>query len=74
MFLLRFQQLKSGMGDLPFTYYDLEIDDSFFKKMIITPSPQMIADNRKKLNKIVSQYNPDASIQESDLIGKVMIK
>lgn len=74
MLLLQFQQFIKGAGDLPFDYFDLEIDDTVFKKMIITPSPQMTAENRKKLNEIVSQYNPDASVQESELLGRIKIK
>lgn len=73
VFCLNAQLFKRGMGELSFDYYDLELDEKALKQMIITPSPQLTADNRRKIENLVSLYNPDAVIQESALSGLVKI-
>lgn len=64
-------KIKNGTEALPFSYYDLPIDDKFFCEMEITPSPQMTAGFRILLNDLVEKYNPTATIKESELLNLI---
>lgn len=54
-----------------FSHFDLDIDCSYFKTMVITPSPQISLGNRILLETLVDKYNPSASIRESELINLI---
>lgn len=60
---------KMAMGKefLPFKHYDLVIDDSCYREIEITISPQMTAGNYVALEALVEKYNPSAKICESGL-------
>ena len=64
-------RMKNGTEVLPFSYYDLPIDDTPFCQMEITPSPQMTAGFRLLLDDLVEKYNPTATIKESELLGLI---
>ena len=64
-------KIKNGTEALPFSYYDLPIDDEFFCEMEITPSPQMTPGFRILLNDLVEKYNPTATIKESELLNLI---
>ena len=52
-------------------YYDLQISPDSFRKMIITENPRLSLGNRILLSLLVEKYNPDATICESSLKGKI---
>ena len=64
-------QMFTGIAEPPFRYYDLDIDPKYFEEMEITCSPQMSAGNRTILETLVERYNPNATILESELLGKI---
>ena len=64
-------QMSTGIAEPPFRYYDLDIDPKYFEEMEITCSPQMSAGNRTSLETLVERYNPNATILESELLGKI---
>lgn len=64
-------QMSTGIAEPPFRYYDLDIDPKYFEEMEITCSPQMSAGNRTILETLVERYNPNATILESELLGKI---
>ena len=64
-------RMKNGTEVLPFSYYDLPIDETPFCQMEITPSPQMTAGFRLLLDDLVEKYNPTATIKESELLGLI---
>lgn len=64
-------QMSTGIAEPPFRYYDLDIDSKYFEEMEITCSPQMSAGNRTILETLVERYNPNATILESELLGKI---
>lgn len=64
-------QMSTGIAEPPFRYYDLDIDPKYFEEMEITCSPQMSAENRTILETLVERYNPNATILESELLGKI---
>lgn len=64
-------QMSTGIAEPPFRYYDLDIDPKYFEEMEITCSPQMNAGNRTILETLVERYNPNATILESELLGKI---
>lgn len=66
-----FFDVINGSGDLPFEYYDLDIAQEAFSKMLITPSPRMTQGNRILLDTLVEKYNPTAYIKESELLGLI---
>lgn len=63
--------ILAGTETLPINYFDLEIDNKYFEEMEITPSPQMSAGYRTLLDDLVEKYNPNAVINESDLLGLI---
>ena len=64
-------KMSTGIAEPPFRYYDLDIDPKYFEEMEITCSPQMSAGNRTILETLVERYNPNATILESELLGKI---
>lgn len=62
-----FHKIKNGTNTPPFSEYDLEIEDEYFKTMVITPSPKISDGNMILLNALVDRYNPTAIIEESTL-------
>ena len=64
-------QLRNGTATLPFSYYDLHINDEAFSKMEIMLSPKINAGNRVIVRDLVEKYNPSAIIVESDYKDKI---
>lgn len=64
-------KIISGTAALPISYFDLIIDEEYFKEMEITPSPQMSAGNRVILDDLVEKYNPNAIVRESTLVDLI---
>ena len=61
--------LFNGTEAAPIEYYDLPIDPHCFSEMEITASPQLSAGNRIILEALLKQYNPTASLRDSDYQG-----
>lgn len=64
-------QIILGTATLPISFFDLEIDDEYFKEMELTPSPQMTEGYKVLLQDLVEKYNPKAKITESTLLGLI---
>ena len=64
-------KLKQDELISPIDYYDFEISQEAFKKMIITKSPRLSSGNEILLTSLVKEYNPDAFVAESVLKGMV---
>ena len=64
-------KLKQDELNSPIDYYDFEISQEAFKKMIITKSPRLSSGNEILLSSLVNEYNPDAYVAESVLKGMV---
>lgn len=60
-----------GSDTPPLSFFDLPIDDNAFDSMIITPSPRMTAGNRILLSSLLENYNPKATIVDSELVGLI---
>lgn len=58
-------EMIQGIATLPFTYYDLQLDNEAYEGMEITLSPKISAGNKVLVNDIVEKYNPRAKIMES---------
>ena len=64
-------RIINGVEQLPFSSFDLTIDDRYFSEMEITPSPHMSMGYRVLLEDLVEKYNPSAKIKESSLKGLI---
>lgn len=70
-FQITANKLARGIATPPFPYFDLNIDDRYFNDMEITCSPQMTAGNKLILDTLVAHFNPNATVRDSDLYGKL---
>ena len=61
----------SGKALLPFSYYDIPIQEEAFEDMEIVISPCMLVGNRLIVKNLVEKYNPRAKIIESVYEGKL---
>ena len=64
-------RIINGVEQLPFSSFDLTIDEKCFAEMEITPSPHMSKGYRVLLDDLVEKYNPSAKIIESSLTGLI---
>ena len=64
-------KMVQGKEAPPFRHYDLEIAPEYFEEMEIVCSPQMSPGNKIILEILRDNYNPKASIVESELLGKI---
>lgn len=62
-------KMIKGSAQLPFSSYDLRIDDKAFSNMEIVLSPKISPGNRIIVNDLVAKYNPSARIVESCFAG-----
>ena len=70
-FNLTINRMALDQQAAPFDHYDLDIDPEMFKKMIITKSPKLSEGNQILLDSIVKEYNSDAIIENSSLLGLI---
>ena len=63
--------IARGTAVSPIDYYDLQIAPECFKEMEITCSPKITAGNRIVLNALVEKYNPEMTVHDSVLLGKL---
>lgn len=72
---VRFAEMMRGMisgkSVLPFSYYDIDIDDDAFSEMEIMLSPKLSPGNRVLVKDLVEKYNPSAKIVESIYKGLI---
>ena len=64
-------KMALGIQPPPFSYYDLDIAPDAFSEMEITSSPQISAGNKVVLDALVERFNPNATVKESVLAGKL---
>ena len=64
-------EMIQGSATLPFSYYDLPLDNEAYEGMEITISPKLSAGNKVLVNDIVEKYNPTAKIIESAYKGLI---
>ena len=62
-------QIINGTATLPFSHYDLQINDDAFSQMEIMLSPKITDGNRVIVSDLVEKYNPNATIVESIFKG-----
>ena len=60
-----------GKSVMPFSFYDVEIDNEAYSKMEIMLSPKISAGNRVIVENLVEKYNPSAKIVESAYKGLI---
>lgn len=70
-FNLSVNKMLRGIENPPFRFYDLTIDPKYFSEMEVTCSPQMTPGNRVLLDTLIEKYNPNATIRDSVLLGKI---
>lgn len=59
------EDMISGKASLPFSHYDLSINNEAFSQMEIMLSPKITPGNRLIVKDLVEKYNPEASVVES---------
>ena len=64
-------RIAQDRQEAPFEYFDLEIENDAMNKMIVTPSPRITKGNRILLDSLLKLYNPNAIVQESELLNLI---
>ncbi len=62
-------EIINGSASLPFSSYDIKINEEAFSQMEIMLSPKLSAGNRVIVRDLVDKYNPSAKIVESAFKG-----
>lgn len=70
-FQLVTNRILRGIEKQPFSYYDMVIADDAFSEMEITLAPKVSAGTRVIVEQLVSSFNPNATVKDSDLLGLI---
>ena len=65
------EDMISGTAVLPFSYYDIDLDNKAFSEMEIMLSPKLSSGNRIIVEDLIEKYNPNAKIVESKYKGLI---